>query len=86
MDYYGHGRPTLIATVLPPRKRLYATCGIHDDPDRLLVFARTCGDCPADIEAATAESVKLEWWYDGERNPHMEAARGRYWVILTPAL
>lgn len=59
--------PTLVATKVPPGWRLYATAGQSDDADRLVKYARRCGDCPARIRVVPAESVGLEWHSAGQK-------------------
>ena len=72
----------LAATKLPAGKELYETAGQSEGKESLLHFARGCGDCPAEIEAATAESVELEWQIDGKRMHWGDAYRKDRWVIL----
>lgn len=80
--HHGYKTPTkLRATIIPEGKKFYETPGQSDDKNRLLAFARTCGDCPAEIEAVTAESVGLEWWRNGKKLPNDEYRKGK-WVIL----
>lgn len=75
----------IVATKLPEGKKLYSTAGCSEDPDRLLEFARRCcGNCPADLEAVTAESCLLEWRNEsGDTLPWSESYRRGKWVLLT---
>lgn len=72
----------LVATKLQSGKKLFETCGQSQDKDKLISFARKCGDCPENIEAVTAESVGLEWHIDGEKKDWSEKHRKDKWVIL----
>jgi hypothetical protein len=73
---------TLVATKLQKGKRLYSTAGCGEDPERLKSFARRCGDCPLDIESASADSVGLEWHSRRGKEPWGDEYRKGKWVIL----
>lgn len=74
---------TLVATKLPEGKVLYTTPGVSSASDRLLRFARVCGDCPEHIEAVLAESVGLEQREeDGTKCPYSDSNLKGKWVTL----
>jgi hypothetical protein len=75
-------RNVLVVTKLPLGKALLSQAGQSESKERLLAFARRCGDCPPDIEAARAESVGLEWHSRCGKEPWGDEYRKGKWVIL----
>ncbi len=86
-SYPDHHGPavTLVATKLPPGWRLFETAGQSNDADRLVKYARRCGDCPKRIRVVTAESVGLEWHVAGQRKDWSESYRQGRFVCLVPS-
>lgn len=81
MAYYSElgEKAELVATKMLPGWRLYETAGQTDDADRLVKFARRCGDCTSQIKVVPAESVGLEWWIGGKRMDWSDSYRiGRF--------
>jgi hypothetical protein len=72
----------LVATKLPKGKALFPQAGQSDSKERLLAFARRCGNCPPDIEAVSAEFVGIEWHSRRGKEPWGDEYRKGKWVIL----